>query len=155
MKWKLPPKIKIYEALGALTDKRIIMSGDRATVRSSSGRKVYQVTYDQNKNAIMANDNGSFWTGYLGYPSIVYLLAKGIITFDKHRTEDLKDIPWKGINTKYKNDYSKTEEEVRRIIEERGGNINGLENEIEAIYKQIKKLNLNLLGKKVKPPTGY
>lgn len=37
MKWKLLPVIKIYEALGAVADKRIEMKGDSAIV-TSSGR---------------------------------------------------------------------------------------------------------------------
>ncbi|MFZ1075166.1 MAG: hypothetical protein WAN50_02225 [Minisyncoccia bacterium] len=37
MKWKKPPVIKIYEALGAVADGRIEVDGNAAKVYSSSG----------------------------------------------------------------------------------------------------------------------
>ena len=39
MKWKLPPKIKIYESLGSIGDKRISVSENSADVYSSNRRK--------------------------------------------------------------------------------------------------------------------
>lgn len=32
MKWKIPPKIKIYEALGCIADKRIEINGNDGKV---------------------------------------------------------------------------------------------------------------------------
>src|ERR1700733_3253094 len=61
MKWKQPPVIKIYEALGAVADGRVEVSGDTAKVYSSTGNKFYDVTYDPAEQAIMTNDNGSYW----------------------------------------------------------------------------------------------
>jgi hypothetical protein len=37
--WKLPPIIKVYEALGCIADGRIHVDGDSAKVYSSSGNK--------------------------------------------------------------------------------------------------------------------
>jgi hypothetical protein len=155
MLWKLPPKIKIYEALGSIADNRIFVSGNTAEVYSSSRKKKYIVKYDPEKNAIMANDNASYWAGYVGYPSIAFLLVKGIIDYDSKFANTLKDIPWKDINVKFKSKYEKTEKYVKEIVASRNISINELEAEIDKIYNQIKRLNLEKLGKRIRPPKGY
>lgn len=44
MKWKLPPKIKVYEALGCVVDGRVELVGEHeARVYSSSRGKSYVV----------------------------------------------------------------------------------------------------------------
>jgi hypothetical protein len=80
MKWKTPPDTKIYEALGTVADGRVKVEGNTAKVFSSSGNKHYDVEYDPKASAIMANDNGSYWNGYLGYPAIAFLMATNVIT---------------------------------------------------------------------------
>lgn len=79
MKWKLPPKIKIYKALGVIGDARIKLDSDKAIFTSSEGNKKYDVMYSKEENAIMANDNGSYWQSYLGYPAIAFLMLTGRI----------------------------------------------------------------------------
>ena len=153
--WKIPPKIKIYEALGSLADGRIHIEGNIAKIYSSSGNKFYTVTYDPDTKAIMANDNGSYWQGYLGYPSIAYLLSVGIIPYSLEVSEWLKDIKWKDINTKLKNDWSETEQCVQRIVADRGGTIEKLNIEIDRIFRQITETKYALLGSKTRPPSGY
>ncbi|MBI3957097.1 MAG: hypothetical protein HY340_03870 [Candidatus Kerfeldbacteria bacterium] len=155
MKWKHPPSIKIYEALGCIADGRIDVDGNTATVRSSSGGKTYTITYDDKKNAIIANDNGSFWQGYLGYPSIAYLLATGRLVSDPVFAGALKDIPWKEVNVRFKNDYAKTETYVLERARERGFDTNELKREIAKIAIRIQELGLNQLGDRIKPPQGY
>ena len=124
MKWKRPPLNKVYEALGAVGDDRIKIDGNTAKVYSSSGNKFYDVTYDPDKNAIMANDNGSYWVGYLGYPSIALLLAKEIITYDHQLADYLKGFAWKDINQKFKNDFDKTDAYIdEQIVASRNINI--------------------------------
>lgn len=155
MLWKLPPKIKIYEALGSIGDKRISVSGNTAEVYSSSRRKKYIVKYDPDKNAVMANDNASYWAGYPGYPSIALLLVKGIIDYDPKFANALKDIPWKDINKKFRSKYEKTEKYVKEIVASRNISVSDLEAEVDKIYNQIKQLNLEKLGKRIRPPKGY
>ena len=46
MKWAIPPKIKIYEALGCMGDKRIEVSENTGKVFSSSRGKYYTVNFD-------------------------------------------------------------------------------------------------------------
>jgi len=155
MKWKLPPKVKIYEALGTLGDGRLEVSGNSAKVYSSSGNKFYSVAYDPKANAITSNDNSSYWVGYLGYPAIAFLLEKGIVAHDPDFAKALKGIPWKDINAKFKNDFGKTEGYVKEVLEKKGVDMNEFSAEIERIYGEIKKLKLDKLGKTQKPPAGY
>lgn len=154
MKWKLPPKIKIYEALGCIADGRMSIEGNTAKVYSSSGNKFYTVVYDPDKNAIMANDNGSYWRGYLGYPAIAFLMQSGVISFDAVFAEALKGIHWKNVNIKFKNDFDKTVEYVHELLESKGVSLADFLKEVDRIFNQIEKLNLSLLGPKVFPPSG-
>lgn len=108
MKWRHPPIIKIYEALGSVADNRVELSDNSAKVYSSTRNKYYDVSFDPAKKAIMANDNGSFWKGYLGYPSIAFLMKSGIVSYDSKIGNLLKNIAWKNINQKFKNDFDKT-----------------------------------------------
>lgn len=154
-KWKLPPKIKILEALGSMGDGRIVAKENAARVQSSSGRKWYDVSYDPSEQAIMSNDNGSYWLGYLGYPAIAFLMQKKIICYDYKYAKALAGIHWKDLNTRFKNDYAKTEAEIKNIVTQRGISDVELSKAVDDIYERIKTLSLKELGKRVKPPRGY
>lgn len=155
MEWKLPPKIKVYEALGCIADGRMEVEGNTAKVYSSSRGKFYTVTYDPKARAIMANDNGSYWQGYLGYPAIAFLMHISEIEFDWTYAEALRGIAWKDINTKFKNDFDKTTEHIHEILKERGVSVEMFLEEVDGIMKRTEELDLSLLGKKTKPPSGY
>jgi len=155
MKWKLPPIIKIYEALGCLANGRLKVTDSKVRVYSSSGNKYYAVQYSESKNAIMSNDNGSSWVGYLGYPSIAYLMKLGKLPFSKKYSEALKDIAWKDINIKNKNDFTKTMLEIDEIMKQRGVDIKEFHDFIDKIKKAIKEKDLSLLGTKQSPPKEY
>ncbi len=155
VKWLIPPKIKVHEALGCIGDKRIDINGDEGKVYSSSKGKFYTIKYDSTNNAIMANDNGSYWKGYLGYPSIAFLMLKKIISYEEKYAESLKGIAWKDLNTKFKNDFKETEKYINQLLKERGVNLAKFEEEVDRIYSQIENLNIGLLGKKTTPPAGY
>lgn len=153
MKWKRPPAIKIYEALGALADERVKISGNTAEVVSSTGNKTYDVSYDPQKREIMSNDNGSYWQGYLGYPAIAFLLKTHVLTFRPEFAELLKGIPWKDINTRFKNDFDKTLAHVIGSLEkERKVE---LEKYVESVEQEIGELHLHFLGSRKKPPKEY
>lgn len=153
MKWELPPEIKVYEALGAIADGRVEILGDTAKVYSSSRNKFYDVRYDRRTSAIMSNDNASFYKSYLGYPAIAYLMLSGEIVYSLGAAVSLKDIAWKDINQKFKNDFGKTLEYIvfNKSSEER----ESLRIEVANILTQIKNLDLSMLGAKGKPPEGY
>ena len=155
MKWKMPPRIKIHEALGAIGDKRIEVDGDTAKVYSSSGNKFYTVSYDPLGHSLMVNDNGSYWKGYLGYPAIAYLMLIGKIHYTQEQADAFSGIAWKDINTKFKNDFDKTLEYIHGLQKEKGINTVKLEEEIDEIYTQISEELPLIFGKKVKPPKGY
>lgn len=156
-KWKQPPIIKVYEALGTLADKRIEVNKNQAKVYSSSGNKYYEVEYDPHANSISSNDNGSYWVGYLGYPAIAFLMSKKIVRFDKQMATILKGFHWKDINSKYKNDFQKTQSYIDEQIVTNNKDIN-IENfhiEIENILDQVISLNINKPASSKKPPQGY
>ncbi len=153
MKWKQPPVIKIYEALGAVADGRVEVSGNSAKVFSSSGNKFYDVEYDPESQSIMTNDNGSYWQGYLGYPAIAFLLKIGVLEYKENLANLLKGIPWKDINQKYKNDFDKTLEHIQETLSP--SERNDLLEYVQELNEKIVNLNLSLLGKKKLPPKGY
>lgn len=156
--WDQPPAIKIYEALGAVADGRVELdpgaSSAGAKVYSSTRNKFYTVSYDAAKHAIMANDNGSFWRGYLGYPAIAFLMAQGAVSYDPQIGALLKGIPWKDLNQKYKNDFQRVLEEAilaHRSPDERAV----LRSFVQRSAAEIEALRLVHLGQKTKPPEGY
>lgn len=153
VKWKQPPLIKIYEALGAVADGRIEVSGNTAKVFSSSGNKFYDVIYDPAKNAIMANDNGSYWKGYIGYPAIAFLFKANILKYDESIGLLLKGIPWKDINQKFKNDFEKTIEYIFSTFSNEQKQ--ALQTHAQETGEHIASLNLEMLGKRQLPPEGY
>ncbi len=153
MKWKQTPIAKIYEALGCVADGRVEVSGDTSKVFSSSGGKFYTVTYDPVSQAIMVNDNGSFWGGYLGYPAVAYLMIVGELSYSPKIAAELKGIAWKDINQKFKNDFDKA---VEFILSSKPLEIKeAIEAEVNKIYGQLTAKSYNLLGRKMRPPAGY
>jgi len=90
--WKNPPIIKIYEALGSVVEERLEISDDTAKCYSSSGNKFYDITYSAEQKAIMVNDNGSYWNGYLGYPAIAFLLQTGVLEYTEDYASYFKNI---------------------------------------------------------------
>jgi hypothetical protein len=156
MKWKPAPLIKVYEALGSIGDGRFEVNGNTAKVYSSSGNKYYDVIYDPEKQAITANDNGSYWVGYLGYPSIVLLLALSVIKYDPKLAEYLSGFAWKDINQKFKNDFDKTQAYIDQQLAERYGiDLERFHSDLQAIQTAINVLNLNKLATDQKPPEEY
>lgn len=155
MKWKKPPIIKIYEALGAIADERITITetSTSARVYSSSGNKYYEVSYDPENQAIMANDNASYWKGTLGYPAIAFLLTKGVLQYRADIAILLKGIAWKDINQKYRNDFEKTLRHIQNSLER--SEWENLSEYTESLSKAIDTLDLNHLGKQKMPPQGY
>lgn len=151
-KWKIPPILKVYEALGAIGDQRVFVDGSKAEVISSDGNKKYDVVYSATENAIMANDNGSYWVGYLGYPSIAYLMQKGILKYNSLYGEALRGIEWKKLNAKNKNDYDLTQKEADKILLKNEVNLNEFYIYLAEVMSKITNLNLNYLGKKIYLP---
>lgn len=153
MKWKQPPSIKIYEALGAVADGRVETTETSAKVFSSSRKKFYAVQYHSDNHSIMANDNGSYWRGYLGYPAIAFLLATGELEYKENLANLLKGIAWKDLNQRFNNDFDQTLAHIQSSLP--GTEREELLNYVSTLEKQIIALNLTALGKKMLPPEGY
>ncbi|MEM2707539.1 MAG: hypothetical protein QXQ30_00450 [Candidatus Pacearchaeota archaeon] len=144
--WKLPPRIKILEALGAIADGRIKIISDekkekrivKAICLSSNRDKTYNITYIPEDNSITSDDNGSKFKGYLGYPSIALLMIEKKLDFDIDLANSLAGIPWKKLNEKFKN-YYLTEIEIKKILKNKGINEEKIDNFIEIVLKQIKE----------------
>lgn len=151
-KWKIPPIIKIYEALGSIADGRVIVNGDKAEVYSSDGNKKYDVIFCEADNAIMANDNGSYWVGYLGYPSIAYLMLRGVLEHKVEYGEALENIKWKEINTKNKNNFDLTQRKIDQMLFQKNVDLDEFYLYLSNTMKKIEELDLNMLGNKVFPP---
>ncbi|MEM2956310.1 MAG: hypothetical protein QW041_01925 [Candidatus Pacearchaeota archaeon] len=141
--WLIPPRIKILEALGTIADKRIEIKENKAKVKSSTNEKTYSVTFD-GKKAITSNDNGSFYKGYLGYPSIAFLMLKGILPYDEKIAQSLQGIKWKELNEKIKN-YFKVELIVKTIASRKGVKQNQIDEFISKVMKKIKELKFEKL----------
>ncbi len=155
MHWKHPPKIKIYEALGGFADGRLKEEDGEIRVYSSSGKKFYIVKFSEKENAIMSNDNGSYWQCYLGYPMILFLMKIGKIKFDKNSAQALCGIKWKDLNTKFKNDFERTIKYCHKLIQKNNFDLEAFLQDVEKINQQIKKLKFKKLGKRIAPPKGY
>src|SRR6202011_6351236 len=97
--WKMPPIAKVYEAIGALGDARVtITDSTHASVKSSDGSKLYEVETSDDGHEISSNDSASYWQGYLGYPAIAGLLARGTLRASAESTRALAGIPWQELN---------------------------------------------------------
>src|SRR5690242_21908193 len=123
--WKIPPPIKVFEAIGAIGDARVHAVDDGATrsaweVISSDGSKTYRVEVSADGREISANDNASYWQGYLGYPAIAVMLKRGLCPVQAEAVSALSGIPWNELNRRFRNDYSRTIGEVMRRAEARG-----------------------------------
>ena len=160
MLWTLPPKHKIYEALGAVADGRIEIIDPNSKIiearqYSSSRQKYYTILYNPAQNQIMPNDNATWYVGYLSYPAISLLLFVGKIKYDAAILSYFKDISFKDINQKYKNDFDQANLEIVAMILARGLGEVKLNTEIDSAYQQLTDLRLQYLGHKTQPPSGY
>lgn len=62
---------------------------------------------------------------------------------------------WKDINTKFQNDWGKTEKYCQDLVLERGGDLPALLADITQIHEYLSAHPYSLLGSKTKPPSGY
>lgn len=158
MKWKIPPKAKIYEAYSAIADHRYEMLDDnRLSLTSSSNNKAYEISWKIEEDLagktikIASNDNASYWQGYAGYPIITALMILGEIKYNNEVLPFFKGIHWKKLNQECKNNYDKV---VAKILEGIGdaGSVQAIESDVDAIFDQINTLSLEKLGGSKRPP---
>lgn len=146
---KLPPIEKIYEALSAIADNRIIMEDESAKVQSSDYTKEYTVKWKD--NTYSSNDNALYWGGYAGYPVIGVLILQGKLKLQNAGLVNLlKGINWKTLNTKYKNKYEKAVAEILGQLE--AEDMNALKTEVDHIYEDLGNLDLETKRSSLRPP---
>ncbi len=139
--WKMPPLIKVYEAMGAVGDGRVrIVDETHALVTSSDGSKTYSVYIGDGGRAIASDDNASRWQGYVGYPPIAVLIQRGVLKVPANVSDALAEIPWKEINRRNRNDYSKTLAEVSRTAEQAGHDPDAIAAQAQALLEELRAL---------------
>jgi hypothetical protein len=107
---KLPPRIKVLEASGAIADGRVRIVRKRngtviAKVSSSTGDREYTVIVKRANGEIFrvySDDNGTRYRNYVGYPIIAILMLEGILPRRPDIEEALAGVPWKRWNEEFK-----------------------------------------------------
>ncbi|HEX4211227.1 MAG TPA: hypothetical protein VHY56_12575 [Candidatus Binataceae bacterium] len=151
--WKMPPLAKIYEALGAIADGRVHLDdATHASVVSSSCDKTYAVALDSATRQISSNDNASYWQGYLGYPAIAVLLLHGLYAPRAESLKALAGVPWKELNTRYRNNYARTLDDVFARAEAAGADPEALRIEAAAVLEALRAYGARR-GKRLRPPS--
>ena len=89
-----------------------------------------------------ANDNASYWQGYVGYPIIAVLLTLDRLDCDPDLAQALAGVPWKQLNTQFKRDYARAIDHVLTEVAAQGGDRLALEREAERILRQLRKMGL-------------
>lgn len=146
---RLPPKIKIIEALSAVADERIIIEGLLANEGKcfsvSSPWKVYKIQYNEKENTILSNDSWSTDQNFLWYPAIAFLLKIWKLKYDKTILEMVKDINRVNIKEKVNKDYESMFRLVLWSLHMQWLNVDYLISQIDDIYNQISELHLEHL----------
>ena len=139
--WKMPPLAKVYEALGALGDGRVeFVDATRATVASSDGSKQYEVVISPDGREVSSNDNASFWQGYLGYPAIAVMIARGLLSRPDASVEALAGVPWKKLNTRYRNNYDRSVNDALERAAARGFDAASIRATATSILEELREL---------------
>uniref|UniRef100_A0A7C2Z8X5 Uncharacterized protein n=1 Tax=Ignisphaera aggregans TaxID=334771 RepID=A0A7C2Z8X5_9CREN len=142
---RLPPRIKILEALGCIADGRIKMLSDReALVISSEGTRKYYVYVDLERGLAYSNDNGTKFKKYIGYPIIAFLMLRNAVTFDENLARSLSGIPWKKLNETYKR-YSIVETIILQEVKSKGINESFIQEFVDRVIKELAQLKLRYI----------
>jgi len=152
--WKMPPIAKVYEALGAIGDNRVhLVDAQHASVTSSDGTRTYQVEISADHREISSNDNASYWQGYLGYPAIAVMIARGLLEARADVVKALTGIQWKKLNTRFRNDYERTLAEVNLHVEGQGFDPAVIQAQADALLLALERYAPRR-GSRTRPPRG-
>ena len=153
--WKIPPRAKVFEAFTAVADGRVRLTGPgSATVTSSRRDKTYDVEWSDDGRTVTANDNASYWQGYLGYPIVAVLLARGELRADDAAVKAMAGVPWHDLNRRFKRDYEAAVAQVLGELVARGGDPALVEREVAAVLDQLRALDLQREGRGRRPPAA-
>ena len=146
---KLPPKVKVIEALSAVADERIIiedlLSKEWKCNSASSPWKTYKILYNEKENTISSNDSGSINQWFLWYPAIAFLLKIWKLKYDESILEMMKDINRADIKEKVHKDYESSYRLVLWNLHMQWYNVDYFISQVEYIYDQIPELHLQHL----------
>ena len=139
---RLPPRIKVLEALGAIADGRVkLEGGGRATVVSSDGTRSYRVYVDPVKGVAYSDDNGTRLRGYIGYPIIAVLMLMGRLSYDERLAKALAGIPWRRLNEAAKS-YRVVERIVKEEAARRGVRPEELDSFVDKVMAELRRIRL-------------
>jgi hypothetical protein len=148
---RMPPRIKILEAAGAVADGRIMRLGDKTfKVVSSEGDRTYTVYVDLEKGEACSTDNGTTYRNYVGYPIISSLFVLGKLPYDAEIGKSLTKIDWRYLNETLKN-YALVEEKVKEIAKGRGVAPELIDKYVDEVYTQLRKMKLIKVSKCLNP----
>lgn len=137
---RLPPRIKVLEALGSIADGRISVQDDGAEVTSSTGERTYKVIV-RDDGRVYSTDNGTIYRGYIGYPIIALLMVKGKLPYDERIAKALSGIPWKRLNETYRK-YVIVEQIVLKKAEEKGVPRQVIMDFVNIVMKKLQSMKL-------------
>ena len=151
--WKEPPREKVFEALTAVADERVkILAGGKADVVSSDGSRTYTVEWSEDERSMASNDNASYWQGYLGYPILAVLMARGRLAFDRDIARWLSKIEWHRLNQEFGRKYDKAVESVLVELTMKGIPGDVLNREVDRIMEQVKAMRIERAKSSARPP---
>jgi hypothetical protein len=151
--WKLPPRAKVFEAFTAVADGRVRITGPgSATVTSSGGDKTYDVEWSADGRTIAANDNASYWQGYLGYPALAVLLERGELRTGEDVVRALAGLPWHDLNKRFKRDYDAAVAEVLAGLPSESPGAAEIQGAVDEVMNQLAGLDLQRSGRGRLPP---
>jgi hypothetical protein len=153
--WKLPPRAKIFEAFTAVADGRVRLTGPgSATVTSSNSDKTYDVGWSDDGRTVTANDNASYWQGYIGYPAVAVLLARGVLHAGDEMVAALAGVAWHDLNKRYRRDYDAAVAHVLAALPAGGATTAQIEAAADDVLHQLAALDLQRAGRGRRPPAG-
>ena len=144
---RLPPKIKVLEALSAACGGRVKKLSDKlARVVSSDGSREYTVYLDVVKGVVYSDDNGTIYRNYIGYPIIAFMMELGILPKDEAIGKLIVNVPWRRLNEQYKN-YELVMKHVLSILQEHGIRPGEVYAYINQVLARLSKYRLKKLDK--------
>ena len=144
---KRTKEAKIYEALSAIIDKRVVeIDKNTYHVLSSDHSKYYTVINEG--DLYTSNDNATYWQHYAGYPIIAVMIFQGKLSFDTSILPYFVGIPWHNFNEKNKRDYQKSIDEFLSAIDKVV--CDKIMKEINYIIEQIESLPYEVKGNRIK-----
>jgi len=136
MKWRLPPRFKVLQALGRISQDKIKwLSNNSATVEANS------VFFEPSINAVYCEDSESK-RGYLSHHAIAVLMSKGVLPFDRELCDCLKGVDWDKYD--YSN-YGAGESEIKGVLKQKGVEDGRVDLFIERVMRHISQNGFEVL----------